>query len=363
MRRAVATAAVAGSVMEQKGLQLLPAVGTLFCKLGTQQPTEAPWTSAVDPIRAIPMEASKPAGTHVVAPSEVVPLLRRVGLASKCTVRYARRLLAKGEVWVDGQRCVDEAAVVGANNQVFMLHRDRCGGLLQVDAPHPQEFYLKLFKPRGVICSHRHEKLSARPIISSLYPQSTEGVLHPCGRLDRDSEGLLLLTSDGAFSRFATMPEAHLEKEYLVVTSCERDRAPPGEAVLQQLREGVDLGDGTARAAVAEVTSFDGRFARLRLVVTEGRFRLVRRMLRAVGYSCLQLLRMRIGEISGIVLRPEVLAEAAAEAWNEPTPRLQPAPLGDAFALQPGECAPLEAAEVQGVYRRGLNWLREQHPV
>jgi len=107
-----------------------------------------------------------------------------------------------------------------------------------------------------------------------MYPTGTQGMLHCVGRLDRDSEGLLLLTSDGAFSRFATMPEAHLEKEYLAVTSCVKDGAPPSQDVLKQFQAGVLLHDGEARASAAEVVDFDGRLARLRLVVTEGRFRM-----------------------------------------------------------------------------------------
>lgn len=280
------------------------------------------------------------------------------------TARVARDLLVGGCVSVDGERCTDVGSLVVAGSRVTVLQQSQSHQVEEVDAPHPREYYLKLFKPRGVICSHLSEKLSTKPIVSALYPQGAQDVLHYCGRLDGDSEGLLLLTSDGLFSFFVTSPEVHLDKEYLAVTNCARDRAPPPPETLQRLRDGIDVGEGgEARAKVAEVVEFDGRFARLRLVVTEGRFRLVRRMLRAIGYSCLQLLRTRVGEVAGVSLRPPTLAEAAAEAWDKksPAPAAAPATLGDAGALRPGEYAALEPQEVRSLYQNGIRWLERSH--
>mmetsp|Transcript_123273 Transcript_123273/g.348339 ORF Transcript_123273/g.348339 Transcript_123273/m.348339 type:complete len:161 (-) Transcript_123273:83-565(-) len=160
------------------------------------------------------------------------------------------------------------------------------------------------------------------------------------------------------------MPETHLEKEYLVVTSCKQDGKPPPASVFEQLRHGVVLTDGPAHADVAELVSFDGSFARLRLVVTSGRFHMVRRMLRAVGYSCLQLVRTRVGTIGGIAIRHERLGDAAAECADEPCPAPAPAVLGAREAkLWPGEFATVEPSEVQAMYRRGLRWLHQHHPV
>jgi len=295
--------------------------------------------------------------------ADVVPLLRRVAVSQKQSVRSVRRLVANGRVYVDGHRCTDQLALVSSLNHVGVLCR-KSGTVERLEAPHPKDFYLKLFKPRGVTCTHRQEPHSKFPIITAMYPTGTQGMLHCVGRLDRDSEGLLLLTSDGAFSRFATMPEAHLEKEYLAVTSCVKDGAPPSQDVLKQFQAGVLLHDGEARASAAEVVDFDGRLARLRLVVTEGRFRMVRRMLRALGYCCLQLLRTRVGQIGGIALHPETMAEAATCCGNT-TPDLAVAPaiLGDAVSLRPGEFAALAPDEIADVYRCGLPWLDAHHPV
>jgi len=215
--------------------------------------------------------------------------------------------------------------------------------------------YLKLFKPRGVICTHRPEQLSDRPIVSSLYPAGFSG-LRPVGRLDCDSEGLLLLTSDGVFLTCATAPEVHLEKEYLALVYCGRDRQPPPPTALERLRTGVELKDGMASADVAELIGFDGFFAQLRLVVTSGRNRMVRRMLQAIGYSCQQLLRTRIGDVGGMALPLLVAAVASAQA-PLPAERV-PAKLGNPESLLPGEYAPLTREEIMSVYSRSPGSMR-----
>lgn len=298
-------------------------------------------------------------------PAELVPLLRCVALLGNYTVRYARKLVAKGCVQVDGRRAVNGMELVGNASRVIVTTRSDCGSIEEQVVPPRNEYYLKLFKPRGVICSHRQESKSTWPVISALYPAGAESC-HPCGRLDRKSEGLLLITTDGFFTRSVTNPECNLEKEYLVVTNCARDRAPPPDSVLKQLREGVLLPGGSeswGRAEVAEVVDFDGCFARLRLVVTSGKFHLIRRMMAAVDYSCLQLLRTRVACVGGAALRPATMTAAASEDSMDPQPRVRPATLGDPDALRPGEFAPLQTGEVVEIYQRGLVWLQEQHPV
>ena len=154
---------------------------------------------------------------------------------------------------------------------------------VQVEAPPRSEYYLKMHKPWGVVCSHAREAPDAR-IVSDLYPSGAEGC-HTVGRLDRRSTGLLLFTSDGFFSRSVAMPETHIEKEYVAVVSGIHGLRPD-EAVQQQLLDGVDLEDGKAPAAakVVELLQDDATgLAQLRLVVSSGRYHLVRRMMRAVG--------------------------------------------------------------------------------
>ncbi|CAK0821357.1 unnamed protein product [Prorocentrum cordatum] len=181
------------------------------------------------------------------------------------------------------------------------------------------------------------------------------------GRLDGDSEGLLV-TSDGTFTRFLCEKEVRLEKEYVALVHCP-DGAPPQEELMRRLCEGVDIADGQATAVAAEVVDFDGRFARMRIVVTEGRFHMVRRMVRAIGYRCLQLFRTHVGGISGAELGPRSLQAAAREAWHPEPPLIAPAVRGDPRSLRPGEYADVSPEEVAHVYRLGLGWLDAKVPV
>ncbi|CAJ1374573.1 unnamed protein product [Effrenium voratum] len=153
------------------------------------------------------------------------------------------------------------------------------------------------------------------------------------------------------------MPETHIEKEYVAVVSGIHGLRPD-EAVQQQLLDGVDLEDGKAPAAakVVELLQDDATgLAQLRLVVSSGRYHLVRRMMRAVGFHCEQLLRTRIGTIRGV--RAGLAREEAREGGR--------AQLGDGANLQPGQShgrlpvryAAVTAEEVASIYRRGVAWL------
>jgi 23S rRNA pseudouridine2605 synthase len=117
----------------------------------------------------------------------------------------------------------------------------------------------------------------------------------PVGRLDADSEGLLLLTNDGELTHRLTHPSFGVEKEYLAEVDGE-----PTPADIRRLREGVELEDGMT--APARVTSVAPNL--LRLTVHEGRNRQVRRMCAAVGHPVLRLVRIRIGTVTDRTLRP-----------------------------------------------------------
>ena len=117
----------------------------------------------------------------------------------------------------------------------------------------------------------------------------------PVGRLDVDTEGLLLLTNDGELTQRLTHPSYGVEKEYVVEV-----RGAPTRAVLRRLREGIELNDGPtapARAALLDASV-------VRLTIHEGRNRQVRRMCEAVGHPVVRLVRTRIGPIADRSLAP-----------------------------------------------------------
>jgi len=162
-------------------------------------------------------------------------------------------------------------------------------------AAHPELRLYKLNKPVGVTTTLRDPHA-----VRSLGPLLPPGPrVFPVGRLDRDSEGLLLLTNDGDLAYRLQHPRFGVEKEYLVEVEGTISRE-----ALRRLVAGVDLEDGPARAL--RVSGVDRRLDRssLRLVMGEGRKRVVRRMLDAVGFPVHRLVRVRIGPVRLGTLKP-----------------------------------------------------------
>lgn len=208
-------------------------------------------------------------------------VLARLGWGSR---RACEEIVESGRVEINGQR-----ARVGARVDV---RKD----LVTVDgAPvglAPDLRTVLLNKPKGVVstASDTH----GRPTVVDLVPSNAR--LFPVGRLDLDTEGLILLTNDGELANAITHPSRGVEKEYLVEVA----GGDPTREVLARLRRGVLLDDGEARCA--EV----GRVGEsvLRIVLTEGRKRQIRRMCEAVGHPVVRLVRVRIGPITDRRLAP-----------------------------------------------------------
>jgi len=207
-------------------------------------------------------------------------VLARVGFGSR---RTCDDLIAAGRVRVDGA-----VAVLGRRV-------DAETALILVDgAPvgvRPGLVYYLLNKPVGVVTTA--DDPQGRPVVVGLVPD--EPRVFPVGRLDLDTEGLLLLTNDGEIANRITHPSYGVEKEYVVHVE-----GSPTRSVLRQLREGVELDDGVT--APARVTPVEPNV--LRLVIHEGRNRQVRRMCDAVGHPVIRLVRTRIGPLADRSIRP-----------------------------------------------------------
>ncbi len=206
--------------------------------------------------------------------------LARAGLGSR---RACDELIAGGRVTVDGQVAVLGQRVDPSTQQVAV------DGVPVPAAPGLVHYLLN--KPAGVVTTASDP--TGRPVVVSLVPDRPR--VFPVGRLDLDTEGLLVLTNDGALAQLLTHPSHGVAKEYLA----EVEGVPPPGA-LRQLREGVDLDDGrTAPATVGVVAP-----GVLRIVVHEGRNRQVRRMCETVGHPVRRLVRTRIGSLADHSLRP-----------------------------------------------------------
>ena len=214
-------------------------------------------------------------------------VLARVGIGSR---RVCEDLIAEGRVLVDG-----EIAVLGRRIDVETV-------LIEVDgAPvgvRPDLVHYLLNKPAGVVSTA--DDPQGRPTVVGMVP--TEPRVFPVGRLDLDTEGLLLLTNDGELTHRLTHPSFGVEKEYVAKVLGE-----PSRGALRRLREGIELDDGTtapARAALLDPSV-------LRLTIHEGRNRQVRRMCEAIGHPVVRLIRTRIGPLADRSLEPG--------AWRELT--------------------------------------------
>jgi 23S rRNA pseudouridine2605 synthase len=215
-------------------------------------------------------------------------VLAQLGVGSR---RACEELIAAGRVAVNGEIAVLGRRVDPGTDRVAID-----GVPVGI---RPGLVYYALNKPAGVIstASDPHR----RPAVTGLVP--AEPRVHPVGRLDADSEGLLLLTNDGDLTFRLTHPRFGVEKEYLVMVE-----GTPARGALRQLREGVVLEDGpTAPARVAAV-GLHG----LRITIHEGRNRQVRRMCDAIGHPVLRLVRTRIG--------PVRIGKLAPGEWRELTP-------------------------------------------
>jgi 23S rRNA pseudouridine2605 synthase len=214
-------------------------------------------------------------------------VLARAGVGSR---RVCEDLIEAGRVTIDGV-----VAELGNRVDPRTVRIEVDGALVPV-APGLVHYLLN--KPAGVVTTSSDPE--GRPTVLDLVP--IEPRVFSVGRLDLMTEGLLIMTNDGAMAHDLTHPSKGVEKEYLAKVS-----GDPNPASIRLLREGVELGDGwTAPAKVARVSE-----GVLRITIHEGRNRQVRRMCDAVGHPVERLVRTRIGGVGDANLKPG--------AWRELT--------------------------------------------
>ncbi|MBN1965163.1 MAG: rRNA pseudouridine synthase [Anaerolineae bacterium] len=224
--------------------------------------------------------------------------LASAGIASR---RRAEELIRAGRVQVNGKAVTDLATQVDPG-------RDQ----LSVDGKQvklaPLTYYL-YYKPRGMISTMSDER--GRACVGDVCAPL---VGHPrlCGRLDRESEGLILLTSDGDAAHRLAHPRYGLQREYqatLAPVLADKDA--------QRLVEGVRLEDGPGRFLGITLLGVEAGRCRLEIVIGEGRNRFIRRMCAALGYEVLRLKRVRLGPLALGKLKPgDVRQLGMAEAAN-----------------------------------------------
>lgn len=225
-------------------------------------------------------EASPARGGERVVPMRLQKFLARAGAASR---RGSEDLMTAGRVTVNGAVVtelgskvdpgVDEVAVDGVVARLS-------------DGPS----YFAMNKPAGYVTTMKDPH--GRPTVADLFPRTAPAGLFPVGRLDQETEGLLLLTTDGELAHVLMHPRHHVAKTYLATVG-----GVPDDTALGALREGVALDDGVTAPAEARIVKRFGSAAVVEVVVREGRKRQVRRMLAAVGHPVNRLERVSFGPV------------------------------------------------------------------
>lgn len=213
-------------------------------------------------------------------------LHKRIAASGMCSRRAAEEMIRQGRVEVNGEIVTEMGVKVSDSDEI------RVDGM---PVGVSKLYYLVMNKPAGYVTTLRDPQ--GRPTVTKFLPR-LDATVKPVGRLDMDTEGLLIFTNDGEFANLLAHPRHGVEKEYLATVE-----GVPNEEALEKLRKGVYIQDGerggkTAPARVS-VTYADEKSwkATLKLVIHEGRKRQVRLMCEAVGHPVLSLKRVRIGPL------------------------------------------------------------------
>lgn len=203
-------------------------------------------------------------------------VLSKAGLGSRTD---ARKWIGAGRVKVNGK-------LIQTPDHWVDLERDKVT-LDDQPVKAREKIYLLLYKPAGYITTFKDPE--GRPTVYDLIQDAGRWVV-PVGRLDQDTSGLLLLTSDTRFAERVTNPDYKVPKTYLVKAS-----TLLSDEQLQQLRDGVVLSDGPTQPAVVKRVRDSAKYSFIEITIQEGRNRQVRRMMEAVGSKVLKLVRTSIG--------------------------------------------------------------------
>lgn len=205
-------------------------------------------------------------------------VLAAAGVASR---RECEQLIIEGRVEVDGKTVLELGTRVDRDTQQIKVDGEALTS--------PKLVYFAVHKPAGVVCTSKDP--SGRTRVTDLLPPETGRVFN-VGRLDLESEGLILVTNDGALANELTHPKHGVEKTYEVQVM-----GVPDSSVLAQVRKGMHLAEGYAKAVKVKIKSRRKSGAILEMVLDEGRNREVRRMLAKVGHKVQRLTRIAVGPI------------------------------------------------------------------
>jgi len=210
-------------------------------------------------------------------------LARVISKLGLCSRSQAAKLVVAGRVSVNGRVQRDPERPTRLTGERIVIDGE--------EAQVAQRIYIALNKPRGLVVSAADER--GRETIYRLLNDDKLPWLAPVGRLDKASEGLLLMTNDSAWAAGISDPESHVDKTYHVQID-----GTPDEHALQRMIVGISSDGETLRASDVRVLRTGEKNAWLEVTLDEGRNRQIRRMLEALGFTVLRLVRVAIGPIA-----------------------------------------------------------------
>lgn len=216
--------------------------------------------------------------------SRTVRLNRYIAQAGICSRREADNVIASGRVQINGRRVYELGIQIDPANDSVKVD----GKLIQTEA---KKVYFMLHKPRGVMTTMSDPQ--GRPTVAE-YVARVGYRVFPIGRLDWNSEGLLILTNDGAFANKVMHPKFDVTKTYLVKVD-----GNPSQAQLDKLKRGISIIGGKVKAKAVSFTNVgeSDKYKWVRIIITEGKNQQVRRMFEKIGFDVLRLRRVAIGQL------------------------------------------------------------------
>lgn len=223
----------------------------------------------------------------MVKPERLQKVLAHAGVASR---RTSETLIEQGRVGVNGKIVTQLGTKVDPRQDVITVDGQ------PISTQNISPVYVMLNKPAGVLSAARDER-GRRTVIDLVEVPER---LYPVGRLDLDSEGLILLTNDGDLAEQLTHPRYHIEKEYHVLV-----KGKPGLPTLERWRKGkVELEGCPVAPATVEQLKLEKSNVWLKIILTEGRKRQIREVAKALGHPVLRLERVRLGPLKLGQLKP-----------------------------------------------------------
>jgi 23S rRNA pseudouridine2605 synthase len=214
--------------------------------------------------------------------AEGVRLQKVIAAAGLASRREAEEMIVDGRIEVNGRLVTELGTRVNPERDHIRLDGARI-------PPQRHHVYLALNKPKGVVSTM--EDPQGRPTLTDYLPRKSTRLFH-VGRLDVETEGLIILTNDGDFAQRLSHPSFEIDKVYLVEVDGVMDNHG-----LKRLSKGVTLDDGFIKADKVKLVSRSGSKTLIEVSLHSGRNRVVRRMMDTVGYPVSRLARIRIGPI------------------------------------------------------------------